>query len=144
MRSLSLLTLPLALSAGGMLFVATQGPARSSQLPSKEALISRQQVIVYPVTPRRGTEFAGGLMMPMPFAELRTPNITPDKATGIGNWSDDEFDRAMHEGIGQHGEYLYRVFAFPWSTKISRDDVLAIKAYLFSPPAVNARASRCA
>ena len=44
----------------------------------------------------------------------------------------------MHEGIGQHGEYLYPVFPFPWFTKISRDDVLAIKAYLFSLPAVNA------
>jgi mono/diheme cytochrome c family protein len=41
-------------------------------------------------------------------------------------------NRAMHEGIGRRNEYLYPVFPFPWFTKITRDDVLAIKAYLFS------------
>src|SRR6516164_8752552 len=43
-----------------------------------------------------GKPFAGGLDMPTPFGEIPTPNITPDKATGIGAWSDDEFYRAMH------------------------------------------------
>jgi hypothetical protein len=56
------------------------------------------------------------------------------KATGIGSWTDDQFYKAMHEGIGADGEYLYPVFPFPWFTKLTRDDVLAIKAYLFSLP----------
>jgi mono/diheme cytochrome c family protein len=85
-----------------------------------------------------GKPFAGGLYMPTPFGELSTPNITPDKLTGIGEWSDDEFYRAMHEGIGRHNEYLYPVFPFPWFTKITRDDALAIKAYLFSLAPENA------
>jgi mono/diheme cytochrome c family protein len=85
-----------------------------------------------------GQPFAGGLDMPTPIGELSTPNITPDAATGIGAWSDDDFYRAMHEGIGQHGEYLYPVFPFPWFTKVSRDDVLAIKAYLFSLDPISA------
>jgi mono/diheme cytochrome c family protein len=85
-----------------------------------------------------GQPFAGGLYMPTPFGEISTPNITPDKTTGIGDWSDEEFYRAMHEGIGRHNEYLYPVFPFPWFTKVTRDDVVAIKAYLFSLPAVNA------
>jgi mono/diheme cytochrome c family protein len=76
--------------------------------------------------------------MPTPFGEISTPNITPDKATGIGNWSDDDFYRAMHEGIGHNKEYLYPVFPFAWFTKVTRDDALAIKAYLFSLPAQNA------
>ena len=84
-----------------------------------------------------GKPFAGGLAMETPFGTISTPNITPDKATGIGDWSDDDFYRAMHEGIGHKGEYLYPVFPFPWYTKVTREDVLAIKAYLFSLEPVN-------
>jgi mono/diheme cytochrome c family protein len=73
-----------------------------------------------------------------PFGEISTPNITPDRVTGIGEWTDDEFYRAMHEGIGRQNEYLYPVFPFPWFTKITRDDALAIKAYLFSLAPENA------
>lgn len=85
-----------------------------------------------------GQPFAGGLYMPTPFGSISTPNITPDKTTGIGDWSDDDFYRAMHDGIGRHKEYLYPVFPFPWFTKVTRDDVLAIKAYLFSVAPQNA------
>jgi mono/diheme cytochrome c family protein len=85
-----------------------------------------------------GKPFAGGQYMPTPFGEISVPNITPDQATGIGAWSDDEFYRAMHEGIGRHGEYLYPVFPFPWYTRVTREDVLAIRAYLRTVPAVSA------
>jgi mono/diheme cytochrome c family protein len=79
-----------------------------------------------------GAKFAGGRYMPTPFGPISTPNITPDKETGIGGWTDDQFYRVLHEGIGKDGEHLYPVMPFPWYTKVSRDDVLAIKAYLFS------------
>lgn len=81
-----------------------------------------------------GQPFAGGLYMPTPFGDISTPNITPDTATGIGSWTDEQFYKATHEGIGADGKYLYPVFPFPWFTKVTRDDVLAIKAYLFSLP----------
>lgn len=85
-----------------------------------------------------GKPFAGGLAMGTPFGTIYTSNITPDKATGIGDWSDDDFYKSMHEGIGHKGEYLYPVFPFPWYTKVTRDDVVAMKAYLFSLPPVDA------
>ncbi len=85
-----------------------------------------------------GKPFAGGMYLPTPFGQISVPNITPDLKTGIGAWSDEEFYRAMHEGVGRQGEYLYPVFPFPWYTKVTRADVLAIKAYLFSLPAVAA------
>ena len=85
-----------------------------------------------------GKPLAGGLKVTTPFGPMVTPNITPDKDTGIGSFTDDQFYRAMHEGIGARGEYLYPVFPFPWYTKVTRDDALAIKAYLFSLPAVHA------
>ena len=84
-----------------------------------------------------GKPLAGGLVMQTPFGPITTPNITRDVQTGIGNWSDEDFYRLMHEGIGKEGEYIYPVMPFPWYTIVSRDDVLAIKAYIFSMPAVH-------
>lgn len=88
-------------------------------------------------TEKGGAAFAGGLPMDTPFGPLISPNITPDKATGIGTWSDDEFYRALHEGRSKDGSFLYPAMPFPWYTKVTRDDAMAIKAYLFSQPAVN-------
>ncbi|CAN5766061.1 hypothetical protein BH11PSE8_BH11PSE8_12970 [soil metagenome] len=85
-----------------------------------------------------GRPFAGGRMIDTPFGAMSSPNITPDPTTGIGAWTDDQFYRAMHEGIGHQGEYIYPVMPFPWYTSVTRDDVLAIKAYLFTQPAVHA------
>lgn len=85
-----------------------------------------------------GQPFAGGREMKTPFGSISTPNITADKKTGIGTWSDDDFYRALHEGIRKDGAYLYPAFPFPWFTKVTREDVLDIKAYLFSLPPLDA------
>ncbi|QOW20591.1 cytochrome c [Lysobacter ciconiae] len=81
--------------------------------------------------------FAGGVSIPTPFGQIVAPNITPDPDTGIGKWTDEEFYRAMHEGVGRNGENLYPAFPYDAFTKLSREDVLAIKAYLFSLPAMS-------
>lgn len=83
-------------------------------------------------TKHHGKPFAGGLGIYTPFGSIYSPNITPDKTTGIGSWSDKDFIRAMHEGIGPNGSYYFPVFPFASFTKISTHDLLAIKAYLFS------------
>jgi len=87
-------------------------------------------------TPNTGPEFAGGLGIKTPFGTFYTPNITPDKETGIGKWSDDDFVRAMQQGIRPDGAYYYPVFPYTYFAKTSRDDLLAIKAYLFSIPPI--------
>lgn len=93
-------------------------------------------------TSDKGRPFAGGVAMQTPFGTIYTPNITPDRDTGIGQWSDADFLRAMHEGIGKAGERLYPAFPYPSYTKVADRDVLAIRAYLntvapvrFTPPA---------
>ena len=68
--------------------------------------------------------------MPTPFGTIYSTNITPDEATGIGNWSEQDFYKAMHDGIRRDGKHLYPAFPYPWFTKVSRDDVRAIKAFL--------------
>ena len=87
-------------------------------------------------TAEGGRPFAGGRAIPTPFGTIYSTNITPDKETGIGNWTSDEFYRAMHEGIGPGGKHYYPAFPYPWYTKLGADDVRAIKAYLDVIPAV--------
>jgi mono/diheme cytochrome c family protein len=77
-----------------------------------------------------GDNFAGGVAIPTPFGSIYSTNITPDKETGIGNWSTEDFYRAMHDGITYDGEHLYPAMPYPWYTRMTRDDVNAIKAYL--------------
>lgn len=79
-----------------------------------------------------GKPFAGGYAFKLPFGTLYSSNITPDKETGIGNWSDADFLRAMHDGVGRDGENLYPAFPYTSYTLLTDRDVLAIKAYLFS------------
>ncbi|HVV39693.1 MAG TPA: cytochrome c [Nitrobacter sp.] len=83
-----------------------------------------------------GAPFAGGLPLQTPFGTLVAPNITPDTETGIGNWSDDDFVAAIRDGRGHNGVRLYPAMPYPAYTKMTRDDVLAIRAYLATVPPV--------
>ncbi|MBV9990569.1 MAG: cytochrome c [Alphaproteobacteria bacterium] len=76
--------------------------------------------------------FAGGHAFPTPFGTLYSPNITPDRRTGIGDWSDADFLRAMHKGIAKDGSHLYPAFPYDSYALMTDEDALAIKAYLFS------------
>ncbi|MDJ0926767.1 MAG: cytochrome c [Gammaproteobacteria bacterium] len=75
---------------------------------------------------------AGGRALESPFGTFYAPNITPDRDTGIGNWTDEEFVNAFWEGVGPGGKYYFPAFPYPSYTGMTRDDLLAIKAYLFS------------
>jgi len=80
--------------------------------------------------PDGGQLFAGGRPIETPFGDIIAPNITPDLATGIGAWSDEEFDAAVRRGIDRTGAQLYPAMPYNAYTRMSRDDVLAIRAYL--------------
>jgi mono/diheme cytochrome c family protein len=77
-----------------------------------------------------GKPFAGGAALETPFGALVGPNITPDVATGIGAWSEEDFWRAMHEGVARTGARLYPAMPYPAYTKVTREDASAIWAYL--------------
>lgn len=74
----------------------------------------------------------GGRAVESPFGTFYSPNITPDIDTGIGAWSDDDFVMAFWEGEDPDGENYYPAFPFTSYTGVSREDLLAMKAYLFS------------
>ncbi len=87
-------------------------------------------------TARGGRQYAGGLPMATPFGTLYTPNITPDKETGIGNWTAEDFRRALHEGLSKDGSYLYPAFPYNNYTRVTREDVSAMYAYFMALPPV--------
>ncbi|HVM82325.1 MAG TPA: cytochrome c [Candidatus Binatia bacterium] len=89
-------------------------------------------------TVKGGKPYAGGFAFKLPFGTLYSSNITPDKETGIGNWSDADFLRAVHKGIAADGTRLYPAFPYAAYTYMTDEDALAIKAYLFSLPPVHA------
>jgi len=83
-----------------------------------------------------GPSMAGGRALITAYGTFFTPNITPDPATGIGVWSDDDFVRAMREGVSPAGDHYYPVFPYPSFTGMTDGDLLDLKAYLFSLPPV--------
>jgi mono/diheme cytochrome c family protein len=84
-----------------------------------------------------GPLFAGGLPMPTPFGTLYSTNITPDKETGIGEWTADQFYSLMHTGRRPDGGLIYPAMPFGSYTKVTREDADAIFAYLRSVPAIH-------
>jgi mono/diheme cytochrome c family protein len=83
-------------------------------------------------TAQGGARYAGGRVMATPFGNIPVPNITPDRETGLGEWSFEDFWQALHSGKGRHGELLYPAFSYTAYTKVHHDDALAIFAYLQS------------
>jgi len=90
-------------------------------------------------TAQGGKPYAGGRALPTPFGDVPAPNLTPDDATGLGQWSFDAFWRALHEGVGRDGRALYPAFPYTSYTKVSRQDAFALFAYLRSLPPVRNR-----
>lgn len=86
--------------------------------------------------PNRGAFLAGGRRMHTEFGTFYVPNITPDPETGIGDWSAEDFRRAMIEGRTPGGSHYYPVFPYRWYTGMSERDVADMWAYLRSIPPV--------
>jgi mono/diheme cytochrome c family protein len=89
----------------------------------------------------QGELLAGGRPLETPFGTFYSPNITPDEQHGIGAWSDADFIAALRHGRAPDGRRYYPAFPYPAFTKMTDEDMLALKAYLFSLPAVD-RADR--
>jgi mono/diheme cytochrome c family protein len=89
-------------------------------------------------TANGGARFAGGRGIPTPFGTIYSTDITPDRDTGLGTWSEEAFQRAMHDGIARDGHYLYPAFPYDHFTKVTTADNQALYAFLMSRPPVSA------
>jgi mono/diheme cytochrome c family protein len=138
---------PMAFGTGPNVELADYKGANPTGVPAKltqanvverGAYLARAADCMVCHTTQGGKEYAGGLGFKLPFGTLYSTNITPDKETGIGNYSDQDFLNALHRGTRRDGARLYPAMPYTSYTYITDADALAIKAYLFSLPPLRA------
>jgi mono/diheme cytochrome c family protein len=112
------------------------GAPASANVMARGEYLARAADCIACHTVKGGKPFAGGFAFTLPFGTIYSSNITADPETGIGNWTDDQFVRAVREGVRADGKHLYPAFPYTSYTELSRADVLAIKAWLFAQPKV--------
>lgn len=119
--------------AAAPLLVAPFAAAQESAIERGEYLIYAGGCIdCHTAEDDEASPLAGGRAIESPFGSFYSPNITPDVETGIGAWSDDDFVNAFWDGVNPEGDHYYPAFPFTSYTGVSRNDLLAIKQYLFS------------
>jgi mono/diheme cytochrome c family protein len=91
-------------------------------------------------TTENALAFAGGRPIPTPFGTIYSTNITPDRDTGIGRWSEAAFRRAMREGVGRDGRHLYPAFPYDHFARVNDDDLQALYAFIMTREPVSNRA----
>ncbi|SJZ35754.1 Cytochrome c, mono-and diheme variants [Enhydrobacter aerosaccus] len=142
---------PMTFAAGAKVALADYRAADPTGVPpalAKASLVERGEYLARAAdcmvchTAPGGKEYAGGFAFKLPFGTLYSTNITPDRETGIGDYTDQQFLDALHRGVRRDGARLYPAMPFTSYTYITDADALAIKAYLFSLPPVRATPPR--
>ncbi len=126
-------TVTYALAGLTLMFLAwVSGAGAADDLAARGAYLARAGLCIACHTDfkNKGAALAGGYAIEVPFGTIYSTNITPDPETGIGGWSDEEFLRAMRQGIGRGREHLFPAFPYTSFTNMTDEDILALKAYL--------------
>jgi mono/diheme cytochrome c family protein len=132
---------PMAFSKGRKVDLADYHAANPSGVPAalaQASLIKKGEYLAKAAdcvvchTAKGGEAYAGGFAFVLPFGTLYSTNITPDKATGIGNYTDAQFLAVVHRGVREDGANLYPAMPYTSYTYMTDADALAIKAYLFN------------
>ena len=77
-----------------------------------------------------GAAYAGGRSIATPLGPIHSTNITPDRKTGIGSWTEEDLKRALREGIAADGRHLFPAFPYPFYTRLSDGDIADLYAFL--------------
>jgi mono/diheme cytochrome c family protein len=143
----------LVVAAAGLTWLAVrrpaQRPATSEKFEATPARLGRGQYLVehvtaclgchsdhflrfgFPIKP--GSEGEGGFPFGKEFGvpgRVTAQNITPDRDTGLGLWSDDEIARAIREGVNREGEALFPMMPYSHYRELSDEDVKSIVVHL--------------
>ncbi|WP_313201148.1 cytochrome c [Pseudomonas sp.] len=111
-----------------LLLGATAAAQADDALVKKGEYLARAGDCVACHTAKGGKPFAGGLPMETPIGTVYSTNITPH-ASGIGQYSFADFDRAVRQGIAKDGSTLYPAMPYPSYARVSDDDMQALYAY---------------
>ena len=129
--------LPLALLAAS----AQAKSADDFDVNSAKALVAAGDCVACHTGPG-GKPFAGGLTMTTPVGDIYSTNITPDKETGIGDYSYEEFARALREGVAKDGHHLYPAMPYTSFAKINDEDMHLLYRYFMTQVAPVKQANR--
>src|ERR1041385_1112925 len=124
------LAVPLVTFGVGHSYAAMTDAQKFSQIEMGRYLATVADCAACHTIPDGGKSYAGGRPIETPFGNIVSANITPDHETGIGAWRDEQFDKAGRQGMRPNGQRLYPAMPYPAYTKMSREEVLAIRAYL--------------
>ena len=86
-------------------------------------------------------QLGGGMQLDTPFGIFRVPNISSHETDGIGRWSMVEFVNAMQHGVSPSGEHYYPSFPYPSYARMDVEDVMDLRVYLETLPAVGRRSA---
>lgn len=112
-----------------LLSLAAHAAPADDALVARGAYLARVGDCVACHSAPKGRPYAGGLPMVTPMGKIFTTNITPDPETGIGHWSEQDFERALRQGVSKDGHNLYPAMPYPSYAKVRDDDVKALYAY---------------
>jgi len=141
-----LVQLPTVLLAALLASACASRVAAADNLPSEQDsstiergryLTAAADCVACHTDPDSNDLFAGGRPIETPFGKVVSANITPDLETGIGSWSDAQFDAAVRLGRDPDGARLYPAMPFPYYTHMTAQDVRAIRAYLNTIAPIN-------
>lgn len=137
-------------AAGGAIFWLVTQPRvlQKAQIPAHQIDLANGKVMydaggcISCHKPAKGVKNqnlpSGGRAFATPLGVFYPPNITPDKATGIGLWRDLDFVNAMKHGVSPAGRHYIPAFPYTSYAKMRIEDLLDLKAYLFSLAPVDA------
>ena len=114
--------IPFAMAAATLAFTA---PAFAADVEA-----GKYQAVLGDCRGCHGKDLSGGVTLMTPFGKLVTPNITPDKETGIGNYSGEAFRQAMKNGIAPGNKLLYPAMPYPSYARMPDNDIAALWDYL--------------
>jgi mono/diheme cytochrome c family protein len=111
-------------------FVATGAGAQSDSLVSKGQYIFAAAGGCACHTEPKKEANAGARPFPIPFGEVYSTNITSDKETGLGNWTDQQIQDAIVKGVRRDGSKLLPVMPFERYSGLAREDLTALIAFM--------------
>jgi mono/diheme cytochrome c family protein len=151
LKRLAAIVLVILIVAAGLgWFLTAPKPLSAADLPEHQPDLKNGELIFYAggctschaAPDTKGDEklkLAGGLELKTDFGTFRVPNISPDKDTGIGNWSTLQFVNAVLRGVSPGGAHLYPAFPYPSYARMRIEDVIDLKAFMDTLPSVSNR-----
>jgi mono/diheme cytochrome c family protein len=127
---------------GALVCASCVSPQGAPSAPPDPAAVARGAVLAsagdcrgcHTDIKNKGPELAGGRALPTQFGTFYAPNITFDKTAGIGGWSEADFHRALRDGKGAHGEFLYPAFPYTAFSGMTDQDISDLYAFLRAQP----------